>query len=93
MHIGVVEIELMLPGLGSLKEKRYVMRSLKDRIRSRFNVSVAEVDHQDMWRRAKLGIVVVSSDGARANSILSKAVNMIEKDTRVHVLDYGLRFL
>ena len=93
MHVGIIEIELILPGLTSLKEKRQVMRSLKERIRTKFNVSVAEIDHLDTWRKAKLGIATVSGDGGRANSVLSKAVNLIEDDKRVQILDYGLRFL
>jgi hypothetical protein len=93
MHVGIVEIDLILPGLGSLKEKRYVMRSLRDRIRTKFNVSVAEIDHQDVWQRARLGIAAVSNDESRANSVLSRAVNLIERDSRVQILDYGLRFL
>jgi len=75
-----------------LKEKRYVLRSIKDRVK-KFNVSIAEVDAQDLWQRARLMVAVVSSDSGIANSILSKVMNTIEQERRVHVLDYTLRFL
>jgi len=54
-------VSLHLPAVGSLKEKRMVLRSLKDRLRDHFNVSVAEVEHQDLWQRTTLGIVGIAS--------------------------------
>ncbi|MBF8305081.1 MAG: hypothetical protein HW398_269 [Acidobacteria bacterium] len=62
MPIGVLTLELHLPDAHSLKEKRMVVRSVKDRLRARFNVAVAELDHQDLWQRAVLGVVSISSD-------------------------------
>jgi len=62
MPIGVLSLELHLPDAHSLKEKRMVVRSVKDRLRARFNVAVAELDHQDLWQRAVLGVVSISSD-------------------------------
>jgi len=62
MPIGVLTLELHLPDAHSLKEKRMVVRSLKDRLRARFNVAVAELDHQDLWQHAVLGVVSISSD-------------------------------
>ncbi|MBI3003134.1 MAG: DUF503 domain-containing protein [candidate division NC10 bacterium] len=60
MIVGTAVVELQLPENGSLKGKRKVLRSIKDRIRVRFNVSIAEVDRQDAWQRATLGVAVVS---------------------------------
>lgn len=70
--------ELALPGCSSLKEKRSVVRSLRDRLRSRFNVSVAETGMQDVHGRAELTIALVSSDGRQAESILDKADRLVE---------------
>ena len=62
MPIGVLTLELHLPEAHSLKEKRFVVRKIKDRLRARFNVAVAELDHQDLWQRAVLGVVSIASD-------------------------------
>ena len=71
----------------SLKDKRHAIRSLRDRIRSRYNVSVAEVDHQDLWQRAALGIAVVSSDGHVVREVLDNVRRLVDQDVRVSVLD------
>jgi uncharacterized protein YlxP (DUF503 family) len=68
--IGVVTLELRLEESHSLKEKRHVVQSLKDRLRNKFNVSVAEIDHQDTWQRATLAAVTVSSDHTHAAKVL-----------------------
>lgn len=60
--IGVLTLEIQIEAAHSLKEKRHVVKSLKDRLRHRFNVSVAEVDHQDLWQRAEVAIVTIASD-------------------------------
>ena len=78
--------ELSLPGCASLKGKRRVVKSLKDRLRSRFNVSVAETAHQDVWTRAQLSIALVTSDGRLADSIRSKDDRAIEAETRAVIL-------
>ena len=84
------ELDLYLPGSQSLKDKRQVLKSLKDRIRNRFSVSVAEVDHNDLWQRSVLGMAVVSTATNHANEVLSKAVRFVEQDLRVEVLDYSI---
>ena len=70
--------ELSLPGCASLKEKRSVIRSLRDRLRSKFNVSVAETALQDVHARAQLTIALVASDGRFAESVLDKADRFVE---------------
>ena len=84
------EVQLHLPESRSLKDKRQVVTSLKDRIHRRFSVSVAEVEHNEMWQRSTLGMAVVSTATDHANEVLSKTVNMIEQDIRVHLLDYSI---
>jgi uncharacterized protein YlxP (DUF503 family) len=62
MPIGLLTLEIHIPDARSLKDKRQVLRSLKDRLRHQFNVAVAELDHQDVWQRAVVGIVTLSND-------------------------------
>jgi uncharacterized protein YlxP (DUF503 family) len=68
--VGVLTLELRLENSHSLKEKRHVVQSLKDRLRSKFNVAVAEIDHQDLWQRAAVAAVTVSSDQVHAEKVL-----------------------
>ncbi len=82
------EVQMLLSESRSLKDKRRVLKSLKERIHNRFEVAVAEVDHNDLWQRGSLGIAVVSSATQHANEVLSKVVNFIEQDLRVQLLDY-----
>ena len=62
MPIGLLTLEIHIPDAHSLKEKRVLVRKMKDRLRARFNVAVAELDHQDLWQRSVLGIVPIASD-------------------------------
>lgn len=71
--------ELSLPGCSSLKEKRSVVRSLRDRLRKRFNVSVAETGLQDVRDRALLTIALVATDGHMAESVLDRADRLVEE--------------
>ena len=87
------ELELYFPDSRSLKDKRQVLKSLKDRIHNRFSVAVAEVDHNDLWQRSVLGIAVVSTASDHANEVLSKTVRFVEQDLRVEVLDYSIEHL
>jgi len=68
--IGVLTLELRIESSHSLKEKRHVVQSLKDRLRHKFNVAVAEIDHQDLWQRATVAAVTVSSDRGNAQKVL-----------------------
>jgi len=68
--IGVLTLELRLENSHSLKDKRHVVESLKTRLRNKFNVAVAEIDHQDLWQRGTLAAVTVSSDHVHAEKVL-----------------------
>ena len=68
--IGVLTLELRIEDAHSLKEKRHVVKGLKDRLRSRHNVSVAEIDYQDVWQRSVIAAVTVSADRNRAEAVL-----------------------
>jgi uncharacterized protein YlxP (DUF503 family) len=78
MVIGHLSIELHIPGARSLKEKRMVLRSVKDRIK-KFNISVAEVEFNDLWQRAGLSVVMVSNDERHADRELAAVVSEIER--------------
>ena len=78
MHVGVCTIELHLPGNGSLKGKRSVLKSVIARVGREFNVSIAEVDAQDAWQRAVLGVACVSSSAGYAHGLLEQVVRWIE---------------
>ena len=68
--IGVLTLEIVLQDSHSLKDKRHVVKSLKDRLRNKFNVAVAEIDYHDLWQRAAVAAVTVSSDHAHAEQVL-----------------------
>lgn len=93
MHIGVLTLHLSIEQADSLKDKRQVVKSLAAHIRNKFNVSVAEVDDLDVWRRATLGVAVVSNEAKFANQVLSKVVDHVEDDFRVVLDDYGIEML
>lgn len=89
--LGVVELHL--PDVGSLKDKRHVLKGLKEKVRARFEVSVAEVDHQDVWQRATLAVAYVSADARHANTVISKAMDFIEDNVAGRVLDTSVEIL
>lgn len=74
--IGVLTLELSLPDAHSLKDKRQTVKSLKDRLRGRFNVAVAEIGYQDLWQRSLISAVTVSSDHGQAELVLQS----VERD-------------
>ncbi len=92
MIVGVVRIELFIPESGSLKTKRFAIKSIKDRLINRFNVSVAEVDHTDKWQRASLGVAAVSSDSKHMESILNNVMNLVYDDGRVEVIESTVQY-
>jgi uncharacterized protein YlxP (DUF503 family) len=71
--VGLLTLEIVVPDAQSLKEKRHVVRSVKDRLRNRFHLSVAETDYLDSWQRAQLSVVAVGSDYAVVDSVLRRA--------------------
>ncbi|MBN1661028.1 MAG: DUF503 domain-containing protein [Anaerolineae bacterium] len=94
MHIGVCTIELHLPGNASLKGKRSVVKSITTRVTREFNVSIAEVDAQDKWQQAILGVSCVSSSADYAHGQLERVVDWIE-DNRpdVELVGYQIEML
>jgi len=80
MHVGVARVALHLAENGSLKGKRMVVKSITQRVRNRFNVAVAEVETQDAWQVATLGIVSISDDRRHVNEMLNKVLDFIESE-------------
>jgi uncharacterized protein YlxP (DUF503 family) len=72
MVVGILRLTLYVPGASSLKDKRQVLRKIVDRLRARFNVSVAEVADNDIWQRAVVGIAAVANDHSFVNEVLDK---------------------
>lgn len=94
MVIGSLVLDLEIPECASLKYKRRVLRSLLDRIRHEYNVSASEVDQQDAWQLARLGVVCVSTDIGYAHGLLEKVVRMVESSRLdVVLLDYTIEML
>ncbi len=93
MVIGTCRVELMIPGSNSLKDRRQAIKSLVEHLRNKFNISVAEVDDPQVWRRAIIGIAVVSGETTFANQVLNKVVDTIEADPRVSIIDYEMEML
>jgi uncharacterized protein YlxP (DUF503 family) len=94
MHIGLCTIELRLPGNGSLKGKRRVIKSIVTRVGREFNVSIAEVDAQNAWQRAVLGVACVSTGADYAHGQLERVVQWIETHRPdVELLDYQIEML
>lgn len=94
MIIGVCTIELHLPGNGSLKGKRRVLKSVIARVRREFNVSIAEVGHHDVWQSAVLGVVCVSNGNDYVHGLLTKVVQWIERNRPdVQVVDFSIEIL
>jgi uncharacterized protein YlxP (DUF503 family) len=78
MFVGVCKLVLIIPGCDSLKGKRHVMRSIKDRVAAKFNVAIAETGDQDLWQRAEIGVCAVGNDHSRVNAVLDSVTGFIE---------------
>ena len=93
MTIGVLYLDLLVPGARSLKEKRRVVKSLKDRIHGQFNCSVAEIDFQDLWTRCSLAACVVSGDSRHANTQLNEIAKFAAHQYGAELADYRIEML
>lgn len=92
MIVGVLEVEILLFDASSLKEKRKVLRSLKDRLKNRFNVSMAEVDGQDLWQRTTFAFAAVGNDGAHVTRMLQEVLNFLSHDPRFEITRHRMEF-
>ncbi len=92
MPIGLLTLEIHISEAQSLKDKRQVLRSLKDRLRAHFNVAVAELEHQDLWQRSKIGVVSISGDGKHLEeslaAIAAESERLLGRDLVSQEIDY-----
>lgn len=93
MVIGVLRLTLFLSESGSLKEKRRILRSIKDRLRSQFNVSVAEVNYQDLWQKAELAIAIAATDSQYADKVLQTILGKVESWRLAEVIDVQVEII
>ena len=85
MIVGVLKAQLHLQGIGSLKEKRSIVKSLLGRLKSRFNISIAEVDHQDSKTCAVIAMALVSNDTSFVNQQFDKIIDFMQNDGRFYL--------
>lgn len=93
MHIGVLQFTMEIPHALSLKDKRRVIKSTKDRVRRKFNVSIAEIDDLDDHTVATIGVVMAGNDVAYLNSSLDRLLNFIEEQRDATLADHQLEIL
>ena len=93
MHIGVCVIDLAIHGNNSLKEKRRVIKSVKDRVRNKFNVSIAEIDNLELHQLGTIGIVCISNSNRQVNSVLSKIVDFIDEMRIAEIRQYWIEMV
>lgn len=92
-HIGVLSVELYLPMSGSLKTKRRVVKSLKDRIRGAFNVSVAEIAQTDKWQRSVVGICAIGNDRRYLDGSLQRILSLIHTVHDLEIIKHEIEFI
>jgi uncharacterized protein YlxP (DUF503 family) len=83
MTVGIARLTLFIPDSHSLKEKRMVLRRVKDRTRQKFNVAIAEVEDNDVWQRGVLGLALVGNDGRFVDSALDEVVRFVRGEVEV----------
>lgn len=91
--IGLCTIELFIADSQSLKDKRQVLLSMKDRLQQKFNLSVAEVDGQDLWQKAVLAFACVANDGRYVNQVLDQALNLIRSNPAIEIVQSRVELL
>ena len=93
VHIALVTVELFIPLAHSLKEKRSVVRSLKDRLRHQLNASVAEFGYQDKWQRALVGACMISGDKYKLETEMARVRKLCEEMPRIEIVDINQEWL
>jgi len=92
MHIGLLQVHVYIPTAESLKDKRQVLQSIKQRLRNTFNVSVAEVGHQDVWQRSDIALVMVANDRNQIDQTFSRAMGLILRKENVEILEESTEY-
>jgi uncharacterized protein YlxP (DUF503 family) len=90
LEVGVLQFTILLRSSHSLKQKRHVLKSIKDRLRARYNVAVAEVDDHDLWQKGTLGLVTCGNDAKRIRSQLDKIVMVLRLHPTAELIDWQI---
>jgi hypothetical protein len=93
MVVGVLQMRLLIREAASLKDKRRIVKSLRDRIRNGFNVSASEVDALDLRQTAVLGVVLATNDRAFADQVMAKVVDLVRRTPGAELVDYETEIL
>ncbi len=93
MVVGICRLGLRLPENGSLKGKRKIIKSIIDRVRDKFNISISEVDDHDLWQSAQLGIATVGNNRSVVNSALDKIASFVESMGSAEVLEVKIEII
>lgn len=91
--IGLLTLDIYVPYCNSLKEKRIVVKSLKDKIRKKYNVSISEIDFHDKWQRVRLGIAQVGNDYNFIEKNMNAIFTMIESNGKAEIVDHNFEFI
>ena len=92
-HIGILSIDFYIPHAQSLKEKRMVLKSIKDRVRNKFNVSIAELDQEDKWQTGTFGLSMIGNDHRYIDGCLQNILSQIESMELIQISDHQIEFL
>jgi len=92
-HIGILSVSLYMPAAQSLKDRRMILKSLKDKLRANFNISIAQLDQEDKWQTAICGIVMIGNDQRYLNSTLSNVLAFIESYRDLEISDTEISFI
>lgn len=93
MIIGVLVIEILIYSSTSLKEKRFVIKSIKDRIINKFNVSIAELRYQDKWQRSEIGIAVIGNQQSYVEHVLQKIFQSLDHSDQYEIISYNFEYI
>jgi len=93
MVVGICKLSFFLPDCQSLKDKRQVLRRMKDKFFARFKIQLAEVEDQDLWQRSQLGFSVVGNDRRLIESIMDKAVGFLDSNGSAQIIDRGIEII
>lgn len=93
MHVGVLTVEFLIPAAQSLKEKRMVLKSIKDQVRNKGNISQAELEHQDKWQRSVFGFGVIGGEKQHVQNALQSVLELLSSFHEIEVTQNQIQFL
>ena len=92
MIVGVLTIELVIYASSSLKEKRFVVKSIKDKLKNKFNIAIAEIDYLDKWQRAKIGIVTVGNEYSHVENSIQKVFEYLDNWNEFEIVNHSFDY-